>query len=139
MERLGWSYVSPRTTGIYQLWERLVEAAKTDRPLTAAKWLHDVQAVVQLPGGGAHVLDVRSGSARDHTILNELCTFMTARSYWEGEVLIGAYVIESSRGRPSNAWFDWLERLQLFDGYTEQQRMDFAIQQMKKAHAWHQR
>ncbi len=107
--------------------------------MTLKKWLKDVEIVVTLPAGGTHRLDVNSQASLDLAIAIELATFMTARSYWEGEVLVGSFLFDQRLSRPANGWFEWLQQVRLFDGSTEQQRLEFAVRQMQKANDWYAR
>lgn len=134
MERIGWAYINPQTEAIFPLWERLINAVRRDSPLTVKEWTRSVPVRVSVPGTGAnHVLDLMSGLAVDREIAAELVTFMTARSYFEGQVLVGSYILDTHRGLPPQTFLAWLQRVGLCEGRAGVDQQRFALVEMARA------
>lgn len=134
MERIGWTYVNSRTEAIHRLWDRLIDAACRNHPLTVRQWTKGVPVRVTIPGTGAsHTLDLISGQAIDREIANELVTFMSARSFFEGEVLVGSFLFDVHSSLPPPSFFTWLSRVGLFNARSGVDQRAFVIAEMSKA------
>lgn len=134
MLRVGWAFVTPGTAAIYPLWDRLLEAVRRNRPLTAAQWTRDIEVCVH--GGSAmagHRFVPNSGLAVDTHVAIELATFMTARSYFEGEVQVGTFVIDARLGRPPDGYFLWAERVGLLASQAGSDTQAVALSEMARA------
>lgn len=133
MERLGWAYIDGRNEAVFPLWQRLLEAVRRNRPITIKQWVNGIPVYVErLQLGVNHTFDPTSGLAIDREIALELATFMSARSYFEADVLIGTFVIEPALGRPADEYFNWAAKVGLSAFGPKGDKLALAISEMAK-------
>lgn len=133
MLRVGWAFVTPNTAAIYPLWDRLLEAVRRNRPLTVAQWTRDIEVRVRGGAMADHRFVPNSGLDVDTHVAIELATFMTARSYFEGEVQVGTFVIDARLGRPPDGYFLWSERVGLLARQAGSDTQVVALSEMARA------
>lgn len=134
MERLGWAYINSRNEAVFPLWQRLLEAVQRNRPITVRQWVNGIPVLVERPQAGMdHVFDPTSDLAIDREIAVELATFMSARSYFEAQVFVGAFIIDQRLNRPADGFFDWLVRLGLFSQHGGLDKHAYALAAMTRA------
>jgi hypothetical protein len=90
--------------------------------------------IPSVDGGRPFGIDTKRWPGLQRAVAEDFATFMSARSYFEHQVLIGSFIIDRARNRPPNSFFTWAESCSLYSGQNERQATDFHLNAMRKAH-----
>jgi hypothetical protein len=135
MERTKWEFASPAVPAIFELWRRVVDAAARNRAITYRAWLKDV--VIEAPllsGGRPYKIGPELWTSLDQRLAEDLAKFMSARSYFECNALIGSFLVDVRAKQPAPSLFTWAESVGAAGMMSENRKDEYWIEQLRKCH-----
>lgn len=138
MTALNWRYGDKDPEALAILEGRIAEAGRKLSLITYSDLVKGVE--FHLPNvrdGEAYYISIHDWSGLDRAILGDFLGYISTRSYLEAGFMASALVVNKAEYKPSEQFFEWLERLGVLPDTNEDTVLAFWADQVNKAHKWY--
>jgi hypothetical protein len=135
---MEWTYEDPRAG--HELTRRIAEKGRKQGLIIYSELVRGVE--FRLPNvahGAPYTIDVFEWTGLDRAILGSFLGRISADSYQEGGFLATALVVNKSGYRPSDQFFEWMEKLGVLPDLSDDTVLAFWADQCNKAMKWYAR
>jgi hypothetical protein len=137
MAEVNFVYADKDPDAVAILEHRIAEAGKRLQLITYSDLVKGVDFHLPNVKKGAYRIQIYDWSGLDRDILGDFLGYISTRSYREHGFMASALVVNRSEYKPSDHFFEWMEKLEALESMDEDKVLEFWAKEVNKAHNWY--
>lgn len=118
--------------------QRISEAGKRLQLITYSDLVKGVDfCLPSVKKTGLYRIQIYDWSGLDRAILGDFLGCISTRSYREHGFMASALVVNRGEYKPSDHFFEWMEKLNALESMKEDKVLEFWAKEVNKAHNWY--
>ena len=138
LDAIEWEYGDKDPAAIAELTSRIEEKGRNFGLISYSDLVRGIEFhFPNINGGKAYRIDTYDWSGLDRRIIGDCLGYISWRTYTQAKFMATALVIARLESKPSDLFFEWMERLGVLPNTKEDIVLAFWVTQVKKAHHWY--
>jgi len=134
MGQVRWKWATKDLRALRELERRLAATGGRGETITYSDLAVGVEFnIPTLNGGAPYQIDVRDWKDLDRALIGDFLGYISARSYVKWGFMASALAVEKDERRPSGQFFAYMRDIGAFTGATDDARLEFWVDQVKRA------
>ena len=138
LRAIVWDYADKDLAALAVLRDRIQDTGRNFSLISYTDLVKNIDFhYPNINNGIAYQINLHGWTGLDRKIIGNCLAYLSMESYLEAGFMANALVIARLESKPSDIFFDWMERLEVLPNQDEDTVLAYWCEQVKKAHQWY--